>query len=415
VTFSATGTSQPATTVTFTQTGNYVIGLRAAGATDSAFASVPVSVGAATPSMVISTNSYTSVVRGMPLNVYAYSKDQFGRRIDITPTVPGNRTMNWTTTDPNGSFQNISSTGENAQFVSTSALTANATCKITATGTNGRTGTATSGNLTIATNASPTSSSGLFSIAQSGTTNSLTFTATVSNAESTQWNSTYSSPAYPSALISYQWSVVSTPVGGALVLGVDGCAAISGTVSKPGAYSVRLDVTDQAGASASQTQLFYVDSAGAVTTAIALGSKSLHAGETVVYQQSFPRGAQTFQWQTSADGGTSWQDLSGTTTNNGTYDYATLNYGPVTPADNGRQFCLNLSISGSVLTGLPATITVVDPIGGTIRIGENMSGGSLSVPENAGNATFTVRRCGKSSGAASVTWSLARINHRKNI
>ena len=436
VTFSANGTAgQPATTATFTQTGSYVIGLRVAGATDSAFATLPVTVQAGAPTMVLSTNSATTVLRGMPLNVWAYSKDQFGRRIDITPTVPGNRTVTWTSTDPNGSFQNISANGETAQFRSLSALTSNTTCKITATGTNGRTGSATSSNLTIATNASPTassrpdlysnfSSSSLFSIFQSGTTNALTFTATVSDPESDQTNSTYASPAYPGALLSYHWSVVSTPAGGALTLGADGFASISGAVSTPGAYSVRLDVTDQAGATASQTQLFYVDSVGSLTTSVALSDQTLHPGETPFYQQSFPHGAQTFQWQTSADGGASWQDVAGTTTSDGTYDYPTLNYGPVTAADNGRQFRLNLTKAGWTSTGLPGTITVVNYSGGIIRIVEAMSAGAgsysgdsarISVPENVGSATFTVRRCGASSGAASVQWFLVNSSATRGV
>jgi hypothetical protein len=307
VTFSANGTAgQPVTTATFTQTGNYVIGLRVTGATDSAFATLPVTVQAGAPTLVLSTNGATTALRGVPLNVWAYSKDQFGRRIDITPTVPGNRTVTWTSNDPDGSFQNISANGETAQFVSTSA-TANATCKITATGANGRTGSATSSTLTIATNASPTAiSSTLFSISQSGTTNAFTFTATVSDPESDQTNSTYGSPAYPVALLSYQWSVVSTPPGGVLTLGANGRAAISGTVSTTGNYSVRLVVTDQAGATASQT----------------------------------------------------------------------------------RQFNVNP--------------------GGAIRIGELISTGkdSSDISENAGNTTFTVRRMGGSSGAASVIWRL---------
>ena len=411
VTFSVTGTAgQPATTATFTQTGNYVIGLRVAGATNSAYATIPVTVQAGAPTMVISTNGATTAVRGMPMNVSAYSQDQFGRRLDITPTVPGQPTVTWTSTDPNGSFLNISANGETAQFRSLSALTSNTTCKITATGANGRNGSATSSNLTIATNASPTAwSSSLFSIFQSGTTNALTFAATVRDPESSQTNSTYESPAYPSALLSYHWSVVSTPAGGSMALSGSIGAQISGAVSTPGAYSVRLDVTDQAGATDSETRAFYMDSAGSLTASVALSDQTLHVGQTAVYQQTFPHGAQTFQWQTSADGGASWQDIAGTTTSDGTYDYPTLNYGPVTAADNGRQFRLNLTLSGGVLTGLPGTITVVNPAGGTIRIGEVMSTGNdyRYIPENAGSATFTVRRVGGSSGAASVTWRLA--------
>ncbi len=264
LTFSATGTSQPATTVTFTQPGNYLIGLRVAGATDSAFTTVPVSVQAAAPSMVIATDGYTSLVRGMPLNVYAYSKDQFGRRIDVTPTVPGNRTVNWTTTDPNGSFQNISATGERAQFVSTSALTANATFNITATGTNGRTGSALLSNIVVATNLSPiTSGAAPFTITKPANSNALVFAASSSiDPESSMVNTGLRSPIYPVALLSFQWSVVSTPPGGTLALSGNDTQTITGVPSVPGPYTLRLTVTDQAGATLSQTMGFYVNAVG---------------------------------------------------------------------------------------------------------------------------------------------------------
>jgi hypothetical protein len=399
VTFSVTGAAgQPVTTAKFTQTGNYVFGLRVAGATDSAFTTIPVTVQAHALTMVLSTNGYTDWLRGLPLNVSAYSKDQFGSRIDITPTVPGQPTVNWTSTDPNGSFQNISANGETAQFVSLSALTANATCKLTATGTNGRTGSATTPNLTIATNASPKA---LFSIAQSGNTTAITFT---NGFRTTTLDS-------PIALRTYHWSVVSTPPGGTLALGANGGTKISGIASAPGYYTVRHDVTDHAGTTASQTLTFHVDGAGAVTTQAALNNQTRHVGQSVFYQKSFPHGDQTYQWQTSSDGGASWQNLSGTTTSESGLDKITMNYGPVTTADNGRQFRLNIARSGGVLTGLPSTITVVNPVGGTIRIDSILSTREedIEIPENAGSTTFTIRRVGGSSGAASAKWSISAI------
>jgi hypothetical protein len=127
-------------------------------------------------------------------------------------------------------------------------------------------------------------------------------------------------------------------------------------------------------------------SAGAVTTQAVLNNHNptlqegqnnptLHVGQSVFYQLSFPHGDQTYQWQTSADGGASWQNLSGTTTAVSGLDRITMNYGPVTTADNGRQFRLNIARSGGVLTGLPSTITVVNPVGGTIRIDSILSTG----------------------------------------
>ena len=414
VAFSATGTSQPATTVTFTQTGNYVIGLRVAGATDSAFTSVPVSVVAATPSMVISTNSFTSVVRGMPLNVYAYSKDQFGRRIDITPTMAGNRTVNWTTTDPSGSFQNISSTGESAQFVSTSALTANAVCNITATGTNGRTGTATASNIVVATNSSPTAGYyGLFTITKPATSNALVFTASVTDLESDKFDSKFYSPTYPAALLSYQWSVVSTPPGGALALSSTNTKKITGVASAPGPYAVRLTVTDQGGATVSQTLGFYVDADGSFKTGVVFTDKSLHVGETVLPSLVVLKGSgETYQMQTSADGGATWQSLNSTLQTyemNPDYDRVIMTYGPVTMADTNRLFRINFTKGGLTAVGEPGKITVSNPTTGVIRIKEITSAGGYNmmfISEDSGNKNLTISRAAGSSGAASVDWEV---------
>ena len=413
VAFSSTGTSQPNTTVTFTQTGNYVIGLRVAGSTDSAFASVPVSVQAAAPSMVLSTGNRTSIVRCLPLDVYAYSKDQFGRRIDITPTVPGNRTVNWTTTDPNGWFQNISPTGEIAQFVSTSALTARATYRITATGTNGRTGNASLSNIVVETNTSPTAwFAGLFTITKPATSNSLVFTATYDDPESTNYDTNYAldAPLYPASLISLQWSVVSAPPGGALALSSNNTKTITGVASVPGPYAVKLTVTDQTGEAVSQTQEFYVNADGSVTSGVGLYRTWFHVGATILQSQYILKGGgETYQMQTSADGGATWQSLNSTVQTYTDWDLVKMTYGPVTMADDNRLFRINLTKGGWTAWGVPSKITVFDSATGVIRIKEIMDAGGLnlmSISESDGNKNLTISRAAGSSGNASVKWAV---------
>ncbi|MEI6675255.1 MAG: Calx-beta domain-containing protein, partial [Verrucomicrobiota bacterium] len=424
LTFSATGTSQPATTVTFTQPGNYVIGLRVAGATDSAFTTVPVSVQAAAPSMVLSTNGYTSNgysnwLRGLPLNVYAYSKDQFGRRIDITPTVPGLPTVNWTTTDPNGSFQNISANGETAQFVSTSALPADASCYITATGTNGRTGSAYS-YTSFATNLSPTAyGSAPFTITKPANSNALVFTALSSiDPESFMADPYLQSPLYPAVLTSFQWSVVSTPPGGTLALSGNDTQRITGVPSAPGAYVLRLTVTDQAGATLSQTMGFYVNADGSTTSPYRFSRQKLKVGETVFVSTNVLKGSgETYQMQTSADGGTTWQSCNSTVQSyadidddgilDPDYDQFIMTYGPVTMADDNRLFRIDFTKGGVTTIGVAGKITVSATTANRIRIKEVMSLGGKSttyMPENAGSMTFTLTRTAGSSGAASADW-----------
>ena len=419
VTFSTNGAANtPATRVTFTQTGNYVIGLRVAGATNSAFTTVPVSVQAAAPSMVLSTNGYTNAPRGMPLDVYAYSTDQFGRRIEITGANTNLPTVQWSTTDPNGAFTNIGANGETAQFRSLSALSSNTTYKITATGVNGRTGTVTSGNITIVTNA-PSSPSVL--VSQSPGTGLLTFLGTVSDPEWIQWDGVGLS--YPNLWLSCHWSVVAAPPGQTLTLGTDGFMTITGqagflgadgvttntgTASGPGKYTVQFDVTDQVGQVSSTTVSFLVDAGGRMLTVPSPGNKTLHVGQTLSLSLSFPHGELAFQWQTRSNSGASWQDIAGSTATEGGYDLAKLNYGPVTAGDNGRQFRLLVTSPGGTLMGPPGTITVANPVGGTIRIADVIRSGDdfKLVPENAGSATVTVSRMGQSTGAVSVEWAL---------
>jgi len=404
VTFSVTGTAgQPVTTGTFTQTGNYVIGLRVAGATNSAYTSIPVTVQAGTPTMSLTIGGYTDALRGLPLDAYACSKDQFGRRIDITPTVPSLPTVQWSSTDPNGSFTNIGASGEMAQFRSLSALSSNTTCKITATGVNGRTGTVTSANITILTNAPATAS---VSVSQNPGSGLLTFASSVNDLESGQMDS-WGGPLYPGALLSYHWSVVAAPPGKTLILGDNGLRTITGTATGPGRYTVQLDVTDQVGQVSSATNSFLVDAGGTILAVSSPGDQMLHVGLTLSLSLSFPHGELTFQWQTRANSGTSWQDISGSFSTDGGYDRAMLSYGPVTAGDDGRQFRLLVTSPAGTLTGPPGTLTVLNPSGGTIRIADAISSVGKYVPENAGSTTITVRRMGQSNGGASVNWDLS--------
>ena len=429
VTFSTNGAANtPATRVTFTQTGNYVIGLRVAGATNSAYTTIPVTVQAGTPTMTLSTGGYTNAPRGMPLDVYAYSKDQFGRRIEITGANTNLPTVQWSTTDPNGAFTNIGANGETAQFRSLSALSSNTTCKITATGVNGRTGTVTSGNITILANA-PSRPSVL--VSQSPGTGLLTFLGTASDPEWIQWDGVGLS--YPNLWLSCHWSVVAAPPGQTLTLGTDGFTPIAGTqialteldvylgtdgvtmntgtASGPGKYTVQFDVTDQGGQVSSATTSFIVEAGGRMLTVPSPGNKRLHVGLTLSLSLSFPHGELAFQWQTRSNNGASWQDIAGSTATEGGYDLAKLNYGPVTAGDNGRQFRLLVTSPWGTLMGPPGTITVENPVGGTIRIADALIRSwvneSKPVPENAGSATVTVSRMGQSTGAVSVNWALS--------
>lgn len=412
VAFSNNSSTTNSTTVTFSQAGNYTIGLLASSATDSASTAVPVTVNSTPGTLVLSTGGVTRTLRGLPLDVSAYSKDQFGMRMPVTPTIPGQPTVQWTTTDPSGSFVNVSASGETAQFRSLSAVSANQTFTVTATGINGRNGTATSPAITIVTNQPPTfSGASPFTITQDANTKQLVFSAASSDFETNSSN-----PTYPYSLLTYHWSVIGTPGGATLALGSDGESKITGNASGTGTYTLQLVVTDQAGQATTVEQSFVVDASGnllAKATRPNFDNQTVNAGKNAYFSYTFVQapGGVTYQFQTSSDGGATWQNWGGLQTfEKDGASWTMLFYGPVTVADNGRQVRLVVTNAGGSSIGTPATLTVNDPTSGTIDISvdnfPDLTGLYNFIPENAGNLTFRLRRVGQSNSALSVNWSV---------
>lgn len=412
VTFSPNNSTNKSTTVTFTQAGNYTIGLQAASATDSASVAVPVTVNA-TPSatLALSTGGITKALRGLPFDVYAYSKDQFGRRLEITGTNTNQPTVQWTTTDPAGSFTLVTTNGEMASFRSLSAVSAPQTVTITATGVNGRTGAATSGTITVNTNAPPMAGVPVFYVTQDATTGQLTLNSNISDPEAASVNAD-GSRTFPTLVPGYHWSLVGTPPGQTLTLGTDGSSSITAVASGPGTYTVQLDVIDQVGASVSRTDSFLVDSGGSLTSIPAPANVASYVGVMAWFTTDLPLDENSYQWQTSPDGGVTWQNLAGTSTVLEDYINFSLNYGPVTLADNGRQFRVVATNSAGTCAGLAGTLTVSEPTGSILEI---LPGGILSVPENGGNVTCTVSRKGLSSGTTSIDWMSYEVTNEGDI
>ena len=418
IAFSANGTTTAnAPTLTFNEPGSYVVGLRVAGPNGSAFQAIPITVAATASSTLYVGSAGTTgsnfVTAGMPFEVVACSRSQFGQRIPVTGTNPSLPTVQWTSNDPTGSFTLVSTDGEIARFRSLTTNTGTPTFTLTATGVNGRSG---SGTITVGvlSNSAPTKSAAfLYSIAQDAGTGLLEFTAAVTDAETTAFGG---NPSPQSSLqpLDYQWSVIATPPGQTLTLGPGGASLITAAASGPGTYTVKLDIVDANGVTLTETRTFTVGANGAASFLVNLTptpEKTVPVGDMVSHSYVFSGdpGDRTYQWQTSSDGGSSWQNLAGTVVTSGGATTAALIYGPVSAADNGRRFRLQVIDSAGTASSAPGTLSVTNPAGGVIQIGQTLGGVfETDVNENIGNVTFTVRRMGQTTGAVSVRWDLVQ-------
>jgi hypothetical protein len=441
INFSANSTTAASgTTVTFYEPGNYVLGLRVAGPNASAYTTVPLTVAATAQSALYlsygspplaasgtitvsngsplvtmtdttglavgqrvagtgipadtyidALNPNTSItlnknatangtaltyfplgnaLPGLPFTLVACTRDQFGNRIPITPTVAGQPTVQWTSTDPTATFSLATADGENAQFISNSTSTAVQNITVTATGVNGRTGT-NSTILTLRPNTAPTKSGAyLVTISQDPATKTLSFGGNVNDPDN-------NTALFKQSLLTYQWSILSTPPGGSLTLSANAGPNITGVASGAGTYSLRLTVTDQSGASVAEDRTFIVKANGDADwlgTLNTLLNKSIYVGETAQFTYSQFGPLPGYQWQTSGDGGATWQDLAGTIIPRVGYSDYAVTYGPASAADNGRRFRLQLINSAGTSTTNGAILTVSNSSGGVLEVGESLRG-----------------------------------------
>lgn len=385
----------PDTTVVFTEAGHYTIGLRVAGPANSAFGSVSLTVTQTAAGVWLSTGSLSNALQGLPFDLFACTLDQFGKRMEVTGTEASRPTFDWSSTDPGGAFTLLCASGESAQFRSLAAVSQEPTAVVMARGINGRSGSA-SATLIVRTNTAPRPKDDLlFYVAQPGSGQPLQLTANVTNLEQ-------ASGLWHRPMSAFRWSVVSAPPGQTLSLHpAEGYPGAAAGFSGPGTYEVRLDVTDPAGATCSQTQTVIVDAAGAATFLRALetpANGSGYPGDWVYFGIDPPGGEPAaYQWQKSSDGGASWEDLPGATDTD-------TNYGPLSAADNGELVRIRRTTPVGTLSSPPATLTVDDPAGGAIGLVLPRGSPLIEVPESAGGWSATVRRSGGTRGAVSVTW-----------
>ena len=385
VTFSASGSNAAsATTATFTGAGDYVIGLRVAGPAGSAVSSRTITV-ARTPTgaPTIDIGPVANFFRGDSIIMSAVTRDQFGLRLPITATNPSLPTVEWTSTDTQGTFTRLSADGEIVSFRSLSGSTGNQSVTLTATGLNGRTGSA-SRAVTIVPNSPPVLVGGkLFSITQATPGGALSFGATVSDQDG-------SAPQ-----LSFQWSVVSTPPGQSLSLSQSTFGGTAGIFSGSGNYVVRLDVTDSTGATQSETQSFFVDGTGTLWRAPVVSnpaSRSVVVGASTSISVGFLSGV-SVQWQSSTDGGASWQDIPGANS-------FSLSVRPKSLSESGTRYRVTASNPAGSHTTSAATLTVTSPAAGAVAF--DAASFSVSVNEGAGDLVLKVQRLGNTAGPISV-------------
>ena len=383
------------TTVAFTEAGNYTLGLRVAGPANSAFGSVSLTVTQSESGVWLTTGSLSNALQGLPFDLFACTRDQFGNRMEMTGTEASRPTFDWSSTDPGGAFTLLCASGESAQFRSLSAVSHEQTVVVTARGINGRSGSA-SATIIVRTNTAPRPQDDLlFYVDQPGSGQPLQLTANVTNLEQAcgMWHR---------PMLAFRWSVVSAPPGRTLSINpAEGYSRATAGFSGPGTYEVRLDVTDQAGATCSQTQTVIVDEAGTATYLRVLeapANGSGYPGDWVYFGIDPPDGEPaTYQWQKSGDGGARWEDLP-----DATNTYTTL--GPLSAADNGVWVRIRRTTPVGTMSSPPATLTVDDPVGGAIGLVLPNGSTLVEVPESAGSWSATIRRSSGKKGAVSVTW-----------
>ncbi len=413
VTFSANGNNAAqTTTATFTRAGSYVLALAVSGPAGSALSSTTVTVSPSQKDMQLDAGLATTLLAGQPLDLWAYSRDQLLDEMTVTPVNPALPTVQWTTSDANGTFTPLDSSGERVRFVSLTNVTGGRSITVTATGVNGRTGSA-SRTLTISPPQPVTRSRQFdFSISQFARSANTPVRANtpVIFERSFTLNSNNTNGIYPD---SFQWSVIAAPPGQSLVLSANAGPVVSGTPSGPGLYTIQMVRKPLFGTSTTETRSFVYNTNGTITsgpnlnpphdvTALVGGSVTLRHGFTT------PAPFVLYQWQTSSDGGNTWTDVPGGTS-------FELTYGPVTPEDNGRKFRAVFTDPPGTSTSSPATLTVNSVnvasspgeigviFGPDVFVASNRTG---VVSESDGIARVIVRRTNGVKGAVGVTWNI---------
>ncbi len=449
-TFSANGTNAAsATTVTFRASGDYVFGLSVTGPAGSNFSTHSVTVSntlSASLTLDVGTDVGTSelLLQGDTIRAYAFSTDQFGRRVAITPVNPALPTVQWTSTDPLATITPVSADGGQISY---RTLSSSGTFTLTATGTNGRSGTA-SRTLTVSANVAPVAVFGqLFTMFQPAAGGPVIFTASSEDPENPQGR-----------YVSHSWSVLATPPGETLLLMTAAYAATQGLPSGPGTYTVRLDVTDQAGATLTETQSFMVDVSGfAIPAAGQIGfstaarevTENSGSFDVVVRRTGGSAGSVSARLVLKAGTAFLFSDYRGfdgaflaTTTlswaDGDTSDrVVSIQLVDDTASESREQFSIQLNnpTGGSNILGSVASVEApivnnppptgggsgfepVPPPGGAsnhvLTVLDNDGAGHATllaaasvVYENEGNAVFNVRRSGTTSGTLTVNYSAA--------
>jgi hypothetical protein len=406
VTFSANGTNAArTTTATFTKSGTYVLGLRAASGSATAFQTITVEVQQTVTKLKVSGDptSYNKINTfvGYPIDVYATLIDQFDYPTATQPTA-----VTWTTSAPGASITPTSSNGASAQFRSGSTTGGSISATATSTaGTFSGSYTSSYAVLTIKANTAPTLA---VSLSRPSTTGPITLTMTVTDAEDSPYN----------LFASYEWAVVETAPGQTINLAYDYFRVCQATVSGPGRYTLTAKVTDGGGLSAQETFSIQVNADGTASYLATPSITTQPVSQTVLFGDKgnfsvVARGGalNNYQWQTSTNGGASWQDVSG---NNS----AKISYGPVGTADNGKQIRVVVSNALGSVTSDPATITLDNPSGGVMHIypvdyplpPPTAQGGTLPVYEDVGQIAFDVTREGGTQGSVSLMFYVSAFS-----
>ncbi len=394
VTFSATGTNAArTTTATFTEVGDYTVVVRVVGPAGAAQLSRTLTVASTPGTLVVDRGGVTSILRGESFPVAAFTRNQFGTIIPVTPAVAGLPTVQWSSNDPEGSFTVVGTSGERALFRSLNTSGAARSVTLTARGVNGRTGSATT-TFSVKPD-SPVVQSHALGCDASWSGSDLVLTARFTDPDD----------ATLERYLSFVWSVVGSPPGHSLQLGENGYRRMVVRPSGPGMYSVQVTAQDGAGPPLAATYSFTVQANGQVLAApnvLNPLSTMTKAGETITFNGTVSGGiggTVTTQWQTSIDGGATWSDIAGATN-------ATYRFGPVASSDAGRRFRQVATMGSFVTTSAAATLSV-DSSEATLGFADPSN---ITIDEAAGTINVVVRRSGLQTGAVSATAMLYAVS-----
>lgn len=369
-------------TITFSVAGDYLIRVKAGDGKSYGTADVRVIVQPVITSLSVTAAKTMPDVKdpkgpavpmpvtaGDGMDLYAVVQDQFGRRLPNPPAVA------WT--PQGGTCEALS--GETARFTAGKVA---GPAQVTASAA-GKTAAVT---LTIAENQPPKLTAPLSFMPNGNNTIRL--------------NASVTDPDDPARRhLTYQWSLEQAPPGQKIEFITPTEMSTLAKPSGSGEYLVKFTATDGGGATVSDTLkiklVMQADGALIYAPAPRLFAPQALLTQMVTLTAGNLFGPAEYRWETSADGGATWQPVPNAAENK-------LRYGPVTLADKDRLFRVTARNELGAAVSDAVKLTINDPKGGIIATDRDV----IVTPPDAKTVTVTVHRLLHATGKVVVDYLL---------